>query len=54
MVEFDPMDEIEDDYQLDDFFPKTIKVLLQTLTEYKVKLILKESTLISLLVKNCL
>ena len=45
MVDFDPMDEIEDDYQLDDFPPKTIGYLLQPLIEYRVKLILKESTL---------
>ena len=45
LVDFDPMDEIEDDYKLDDFLPKTIGYRLQPLIEYRIKLILKESTL---------
>ena len=45
MVECNPTEDREVDYQLQDFLPKTIKPLLQPLMEYRVKLMLKESTL---------
>ena len=34
----------EEDYNLQEFFPKTIRYDLQSLIEYRVKLILKENT----------
>ena len=34
----------EEDYNLQEFFPKTIRYDLQSLIEYRVKRILKENT----------
>ena len=42
---FDWANEIEEDYTLQDFFPKTIPYHLQHLMEHRIKLILKEDTL---------
>ena len=35
----------EDDYNLEDFFPKAIAEHLQPFIEYRIKLVLKEDTL---------
>ena len=45
MVKFNALEDVEVDYQLDDFFPKKIRAPLQPLIECRVKLMLKESTL---------
>ena len=42
MVEFNQMEEIEDDYILEDFFPKALPYPLQPLIEYRMKLVTKE------------
>ena len=45
MVEFNHIDGVEDDYNLEDFFPKSIAEHLQPFIEYRIKLVLKEDTL---------
>ena len=46
MVEFNKMEEIEDDYILEDFFPKTLPYPLQPLIEYRIKLVTKENIIL--------
>ena len=44
MVDFDPIEEVEEDYNLEDFFLKRILHPLQPLIEYRIKLVLKNDT----------
>ena len=46
MVEFNKMEEIEDDYILEDFFPKTLPYPLHPLIEYRIKLVTKENIIL--------
>ncbi len=41
MVEFDPIEEGEDDYNLQDLFPEPVPYHLHHLIEYRIKLLLK-------------
>ena len=41
MIEFDQIENVEDDYNLEDFFPNTISYKLQPLIEYRIKCIMK-------------
>ena len=57
MVEFNQMEEIENDYILGDFFPKSLPYPLQHLIEYRIKLVTKENIVLiggeSQLVDTC-
>ena len=37
MTDFDPIEQAEEDYDLEDFFPNLIPYHLQPLVEYRVK-----------------
>ena len=41
MIEFGQIENVEDDYNLEDFFPNTISYKLQPLIEYRIKCIMK-------------
>ena len=41
MVDFDPIDEGEEDHNLQDFFPEQVPYHLHHLIEYRIKLLLK-------------
>ena len=41
MIEFDQIENVEDDYNLEDFFPNTISYKIQPLIEYRIKCIMK-------------
>ena len=43
MVEFNQLEEIEEDYILEDFFPTPLPYPLQPLIEYRIKLVTKEN-----------
>ena len=45
MVDFDPIEESEEDYNLTDFFPEPIPYLLHPLIEYRIKLLLKNDAM---------
>ena len=45
MVDFNPIDECEEDHNLQDFFPEQVPYHLQHLIEYRVKLLLKNDAL---------
>ena len=45
-VEYNLSEEEQEDYQLEEFFQKTIRAQLHPLIEHRVKLVLKESTFI--------
>ena len=45
MVDFDPIEESEEDYNLADFFPEPIPYLLHPLIEYRIKLLLKNDAM---------
>ena len=45
MTDFDPIEQVEEDYDLEDFFPNPIPYHLQPLIEYRVRLLLKKDTL---------
>ena len=47
MTDFDPIEQVEEDYDLEDFFPSPIPYHLQPLIEYRVKLLLKKDTFFS-------
>ena len=44
MVDFDPIEEVEEDYNLEDFFPKPLPYPIHHLIEYRIKLLLKNDT----------
>ena len=44
MVDFDPMEEVEEDYNLYDLFPEKIYYPLQPLIVYRIKLLVKKDT----------
>ena len=46
MVDFDPIEESEEDYNLADFFPEQIPYLLHPLIKYRIKLLLKNELFI--------
>ena len=46
MTDFDPIEQAEEDYDLEDFPPNPIPYHLQPLIEYRVKLLLKKDTLL--------
>ena len=41
MIEFNPIHEVEEDYYLEDFFPKSLPEHLQPFMEHRIKLLLK-------------
>ena len=41
MIEFGQIENVEDDYNLEDFFPNTISYKLQPLIEYRIKSFMK-------------
>ena len=43
-VEYQRVEDVEEDYDLEDFFPSPIPYHLQPLIEYRVKLLLKKDT----------
>ena len=45
MVDFDPIEEGEEDHNLQDFFPEQVPYQLHHLIEYRVKLLLKNDAL---------
>ena len=45
MTDFDPIEQVEEDYDLEDFFLNLIPYHLQALIEYRVRLLLKTDTL---------
>ena len=45
MTELNWMEGVEDDYYLEDFFPKSLPEPLQPFIEYRIKLVLKTDTL---------
>ena len=45
MVDFDPIEEGEEDYNLQDFFPEQVPYQLHHLIEYRIKLLLKNDAL---------
>ena len=45
LVEFNQMEEIEDDHHLEDFFPKAVPYHLQPLIGYRIKLLMKTDAL---------
>ena len=45
MVDFNPIEECEEDHNLQDFFPEQVPYHLQHLIEYRVKLLLKNDAL---------
>ena len=45
MVDFDPIEEGEEDYNLHDFFPEQVPYQLHHLIEYRIKLLLKNDAL---------
>ena len=45
MVEFNHINGVEDDYNLEDFFPKSIAEHLQPFIEYRIKVVMKEDLL---------
>ena len=45
MVDFDPIDEGEEDHNLQDFFPEQVPYHLHHLIEYRIKLLLKNDAL---------
>jgi len=45
MVDFDPIEEGEDDYNLQDLFPEPVPYHLHHLIEYRIKLLLKNDAL---------
>ena len=45
MVDFDPIEEGEEDYNLQDFFPEQVPYHLHQLIEYRIKLLLKNDAL---------
>ena len=45
MVEFNRLEVIEEDYILEDFFPKSISPHLHPLIEHRIKLLIKENTI---------
>ena len=45
MTEFNQMEGVEDDYIIEDFFPKSLPEPLQPFIEYRIKLVLKTDTL---------
>ena len=45
MTYFDPIEQVEEDYDLEDFFPNLISFHLQPLIDYRVRLLLKKDTL---------
>ena len=44
MVDFDPIEESEEDYNLEDFFPKPLPYPIHHLVEYRIKILLKNNT----------
>ena len=44
MVDFDPIEESEEDYNLEDFFPKPLPYPIHHLIEYRIKILLKNNT----------
>ena len=46
MVEFNQLEEIEEDYILEDFFPTPLPYPLQPLIEYRIKLLTKENVVL--------
>jgi dUTPase len=44
MVDFDPIEENEEDYNLEDFFPKPLPYPIHHLIEYRIKILLKNNT----------
>ena len=45
MVDFNPIEECEEDHNIQDFFPEQVPYHLQHLIEYRVKLLLKNDAL---------
>ena len=45
MVDFNPIEESEEDHNLQDYFPEQVPTHLQHLIEYRVKLLLKNDAL---------
>ena len=45
MVDFNPIEESEEDHNLQDYFPEKVPYHLQHLIEYRVKLLLKNDEL---------
>ena len=45
MIDFNPMEESQEDHNLQDFFPEQVPYHLQHLIEYRVKLLLKNDAL---------
>ena len=45
MVDFDPIEEGEEDHNLQDFFPEPVPYNLHHLIEYRIKLLLKNEAL---------
>ena len=45
MVDFNPIEDGEDDQTLQDFFPEQVPYHLQHLIEYRIKLLLKNDAL---------
>ena len=46
MVDFNPIEDGEDDQTLQDFFPEQVPYHLQHLIEYRIKLLLKNDALL--------
>ena len=44
MTDFDPIEQVEEDYDLEDFSPSPIPYHLQPLIEYRIKLLLQKDT----------